>query len=73
MKFDEAAEQVRSTSIFTTHTPVPAGHDAFPLHMMEKHFAGYWDELGITKQEFMDLGKFGDSFRFAGKALRSLW
>src|SRR5205085_2210011 len=70
LSFKEAAEQVRSTSIFTTHTPVPAGHDAFPLHMMEKHFAGYWDELKITKQEFMDLGRFGDSFNMTVLALR---
>src|SRR5437870_757112 len=58
--FEDAAEQIRSSSIFTTHTPVPAGHDTFPFHMMEKHFSGYWDELGVTKQQFMDLGKFGD-------------
>src|SRR5438309_3092252 len=68
--FEEAAEQVRATSLFTTHTPVPAGHDAFPLHMMEKHFAGYWDDLGLTKQEFMELGKFGDSFNMTVLALR---
>src|SRR5205809_964797 len=36
--FEEAAEQIRATSLLTTHTPVPAGHDAFPFHMMEKHF-----------------------------------
>jgi starch phosphorylase len=68
--FAEAAEQVCMTSIFTTHTPVPAGHDAFPLPMMEKHFAGYWDELGITKQAFMELGRFGDSFNMTVLALR---
>jgi len=70
LSFAEAAEHVRSTSIFTTHTPVPAGHDAFPIHMMEKHFAGYWDELKISKQEFMDLGRFGDSFNMTVLALR---
>jgi starch phosphorylase len=69
-RFEDAAEQVRTTSIFTTHTPVPAGHDAFPIAMMEKHFAGYWDELGITKQAFMDLGRFGDSFNMTVLALR---
>jgi starch phosphorylase len=69
-KFEEAAEEVRSKSIFTTHTPVPAGHDAFPFHMMEKHFAGYWDELGLTRQEFIELGKFGDSFNMTVLALR---
>jgi starch phosphorylase len=68
--FEEAAEQVRSTTIFTTHTPVPAGHDAFPFHMMERHFAGYWDELKLSKQEFIDLGKLGDSFNMTVLALR---
>ena len=68
--FEEAAEQIRATSLFTTHTPVPAGHDAFPFHMMEKHFAGYWDDLGLTKQEFLELGKFGDSFNMTVLALR---
>src|SRR5215467_2611515 len=70
LSFEEAAEHIRSTSLFTTHTPVPAGHDAFPFHMMEKHFAGYWDELKISKQEFMDLGRFGDSFNMTVLALR---
>ena len=69
LTFEEAADQVRRTSIFTTHTPVPAGHDAFPFHMMEKHFDGYWDELKLTKQQFMDLGKFGDSFNMTVLAL----
>src|SRR5438876_2553606 len=68
--FEEASEVIRATSVFTTHTPVPAGHDAFPLHMMEKHFAGYWDDLGLTKQEFMELGRFGDSFNMTVLALR---
>ena len=62
LKFEEAVEVIRSTSVFTTHTPVPAGHDAFPVQMMEKHFAGYWDDLGITKKQFMDLGFYVDSF-----------
>ncbi len=70
LSFEEAAEQVRCASIFTTHTPVPAGHDAFPFHMMEKHFAGYWDELKLTRQEFMDLGKFGDSFNMTVLAMK---
>jgi len=68
--FEEALEQVQSTSIFTTHTPVPAGHDTFPFPMMERHFTGFWDDLGISKQQFMDLGKFGDSFNMTVLALR---
>jgi starch phosphorylase len=38
--------------------------------MMEKHFSGYWDELGLTRQEFIELGKFGDSFNMTVLALR---
>jgi starch phosphorylase len=34
MHYEEAAEKVRKTAIFTTHTPVPAGHDVFPFHLM---------------------------------------
>jgi starch phosphorylase len=70
MKFDEAAEQVRATTIFTTHTPVPAGHDAFPFPMMEKHFEGYWDELGLTKEQFLELGTVGDLFNMSVLGLR---
>ncbi|MFH1844334.1 MAG: alpha-glucan family phosphorylase, partial [bacterium] len=39
---DEARERIRRTSIFTTHTPVPAGHDVFPQPLMERYFSAYW-------------------------------
>lgn len=70
MTFKEAAEVVHSTTVFTTHTPVAAGHDAFPFSMVEKHFAGYWDELGLTREEFMALGSSGDYFNMTVLALR---
>lgn len=54
--FQEAVEDVRSTSIFTTHTPVPAGHDVFPFHLMEKYFKSYWPSLGLSRDEFLQLG-----------------
>ena len=60
--FDEAVEKVRATSIFTTHTPVPAGHDTFHFALIEKHFAGYWDQLGITREYFLSLGAHQDHF-----------
>jgi glycogen phosphorylase len=56
LSFEEAARQVRSTSIFTTHTPVPAGHDVFPFSLMEKYFHGYWPSLGLSRDEFLKLG-----------------
>jgi starch phosphorylase len=69
-KFKEAAEAIQSTTVFTTHTPVAAGHDAFPFEMMDRHFNGYWDELGLTRQEFMDLGAYEGSFNMTVLALR---
>ena len=55
--FDDALEQVRQTTVFTTHTPVPAGHDAFPFHLVEKHLAGSWGELGQHRARFLALGR----------------
>ncbi len=56
LPFEEAARQVRNTSIFTTHTPVAAGHDVFPFALMEKYFSSYWPSLGLTRDEFLLLG-----------------
>ncbi len=58
LSFREALEFVRATSLFTTHTPVPAGHDAFPFPMMDKYFSFYWGELGLTREEFLALGRY---------------
>jgi starch phosphorylase len=54
--FEEAAQRVRETSIFTTHTPVPAGTDVFPFQLMEKYFSQYYDELGTKHDTFLQLG-----------------
>ncbi len=54
--FDEAVAIVKKQSIFTTHTPVPAGHDAFGFHLVEQYFNGFWDELGINRERFLRLG-----------------
>lgn len=55
--YDEALELVRASSLFTTHTPVPAGHDSFPEDMLRTYMAHYPEKLGITWEQFMDLGK----------------
>jgi starch phosphorylase len=47
MNYIEAARHVQNTSVFTTHTPVPAGHDVFPFSLMEKYFRSYWPTLGL--------------------------
>jgi len=57
LSFDEALEYVRSNNVFTTHTPVPAGNDAFPLNLQAKYFKSYWESVKIPESKFMDLGK----------------
>jgi len=56
--FDEALEATKAGNVFTTHTPVKAGLDAFPVEMMEKYFADYIPSLGINKSRFLGLGRF---------------
>jgi starch phosphorylase len=56
MRYNEAIEKVRGTSIFTTHTPVPAGHDVFPFPLMEKYFHSYWPSLGLERDAFLQMG-----------------
>ncbi|MGF1572493.1 MAG: alpha-glucan family phosphorylase [Sumerlaeia bacterium] len=56
LNFDQALEIVRSSTLFTTHTPVPAGNDAFPPQLMENYFRSYWESLGISRGRFMSLG-----------------
>lgn len=74
MNYEDAARQVRSTTIFTTHTPVPAGHDVFPFPLMEKYFHSYWPTLGLGHDGFLQLGmhpEYPDSgFNMTAFALR---
>jgi glycogen phosphorylase len=54
--FDEAALQVAPRLAFTTHTPVAAGHDAFPSDLVEAYFNGYRQQLGLSHEDFMRRG-----------------
>ncbi len=64
--FAEASETIRKSNVFTTHTPVPAGNDQFPLWLVDKYFANVWPQLGLTRDQFVDLGRqatpWGESF-----------
>ncbi|MDY7032462.1 MAG: alpha-glucan family phosphorylase [Thermodesulfobacteriota bacterium] len=75
MDFREALDRVRRTSLFTTHTPVPAGHDVFPFQLMEKYFCSYWPSLGIDRETFFQLGIHPESpnagFNMTAFALRA--
>ncbi len=73
--FDDALEDVRRTTVFTTHTPVAAGHDAFPFNLVETHLAGCWGTLGAYRERFMQLGAYdngaGAQFNMTALALRT--
>ncbi len=56
MPLNEAVERVSATSVFTTHTPVPAGHDVFPFHLMDKYFSHCYPYLGLNRDEFLQMG-----------------
>ena len=73
--FESALDEVRRTTVFTTHTPVPAGHDAFPFSLVETHLAGAWGTLGPYRDAFMALGHYdngsGSMFNMTALALRT--
>ncbi len=73
--FEAALEDIRQTTVFTTHTPVPAGHDAFPFNMVEKHLAGCWGTMGPNRDKFLALGSHdngaGPQFNMTALAMRS--
>ena len=56
VSFDIARDITSSQTVFTTHTPVPAGNDIFPMALVEKYLKGYWTKLGIDKETFLRLG-----------------
>ncbi len=63
---EEAKEIVKNSNVFTTHTPVPAGNDEFPLWLIDKYLSTIWAQLGMEREQFIDLGRntnaWGDMF-----------
>lgn len=55
--FERAAERVRQAAVFTTHTPVPEGHDRFPPKLFLKYLGHYARELGIDRKRLLSLGR----------------
>jgi len=73
--FEEAVQAARAATIFTTHTPVPAGIDHFPRELMERYFQGWCGAVGVTADRLMQLGHFPgqapqDPFNMAVMGLR---
>ncbi len=73
--FDQALEATAAGALFTTHTPVPAGHDAFPFELVERYLDGWWHKLGLSKEEFLALGReeksYGPVFSMSNLALKT--
>jgi starch phosphorylase len=64
LNFRAAENQIRASSVFTTHTPVPAGHDTFAQHEFQDVAGPFWNELGITREQFFALGATANDSRF---------
>jgi starch phosphorylase len=56
MSFKDASEEVKASTVFTTHTPVATGHDVFPFGLMDKYFSSYIPLLGLDRDSFYKLG-----------------
>src|SRR6266851_8677520 len=55
--FERAVPRVSREVVFTTHTPVPAGHDRFDADLIEEHLGPLRDALGLSQESFMGLGR----------------
>ncbi|MCG6933501.1 MAG: alpha-glucan family phosphorylase [Gallionella sp.] len=69
LDFASALESVAVNTVFTTHTPVPAGHDHFSDTMVQAYFEHYYPEIKLNRDEFMSLGSSSDSADFNMTAL----
>ena len=74
LSWNDALDHVRISTIFTTHTPVPAGHDVFSADLIREHCQWWWEELGFTQEDFMALGRHpeypSDHFHMTALAIR---
>ena len=71
---EEAVTKVRANGVFTTHTPVPAGHDTFTTHQIEAALHHYWEDVGVDRDTFMSFGAppngSDDGFHMTACAMR---
>ena len=74
ISFAEAVQKVQQTTVFTTHSPVLATQDVFPAYLVEKYFRGYWESLGLSREDFLKLGQYNGfrdgAFSMAALALK---
>lgn len=67
LNFETASELTKATTVFTTHTPVPAGNETFVIDRIDRYFANYYPKLGISRDHFISLGKMdgADPYKFS--------
>jgi glycogen phosphorylase len=72
--FYDVEQSVRDACVFTTHTPVPAGHDVFSPDLIDSYFAHYWTQLGLSREQFLALGarRLGDPWEPFGMTVLAL-
>ena len=72
--FEAAREELRERNVFTTHTPVPAGNDEFPVWLVDKYFSSMWPELGLERDQFFSIARnqqpWGETFSMPILAMR---
>jgi len=72
--FEEAVDEIIESTVFTTHTPVPAGQEEFPIPLVEKYFSAFWSQLNLERERFLDLAhntqSWGDTFSLVVLAMR---
>ncbi len=74
LTFKKSMAKIRKGNVFTTHTPVPAGNDEFPLWLIDKNLSNLWSELNLGRDQFIDLARhkepWGETFSMPILALR---
>lgn len=69
--FDTAWEAVKASTVFTTHTPVPAGHDQFSFELMDRYLGDYYWQLGTSRERVLELGRVGQLFNMTRLAIQT--
>jgi len=73
--FEQALERSHAQNVFTTHTPVAAGNDEFPLWLIEKYLAAFWPQINITRDQLFEVARHhipqGETFSMGVLALRN--
>lgn len=69
--FETALEAVKASTVFTTHTPVPAGHDVFSIEKIDHYLGGYYWQMGADRERVLALGQLDGAFNMTRLAVRS--